>query len=88
MQTQLKTRSTRRAQTSIRADPVQLRNPESGSRSDYAWLPKFIRLPRHEIPSVFPEMWAKLWENALSCSVEKFCKNTWIRIQKEMTSKF
>jgi len=72
-----------REQAPNKANPVRIWSPYAESKS--RWIPKFngnFLVQRYTcnkitttIQSVFPEIWAKWWENALSHNVEKILQN-------------
>ena len=77
-------KSTWRALTSAKVNAARMWNPEPNCGSESEWIPKLNRdfLGQRyyivkifmKIRSAFPEIWAKLWKNALSRNVEESLK--------------
>ena len=62
---QLSIKSSQRVQTSAKADPDDFLNLIWTFLSKDTYLVKFSQQSN-------PEVWAKLWENAIACNVEEF----------------
>jgi len=88
-------KSSRRAQTTAQ-DLVQIRSPyifrlrirmTSELNGDFFIQSYVCGKIFTKIRSLCPEIWAELWKNVLSRTVEVSFKKSWIRIRKRMISK-